>query len=86
LCQLGNRWTQSVQQLPTDRVAVASPTELTETSFSRSSPPSRHNLFLQRNSSLSAIACNWFIMRVRAWRAVPMPQQLGEIAILQFAT
>jgi len=26
------------------------------------------------------------MMRVRARRAVPMPQQLGEIAILQFAT
>ena len=31
-----------------------------------SRPASRHNLFLQRSPSLSATACNWFMIRVRA--------------------
>ena len=29
-------------------------------------PRSRHNLFLQRRPSLSATACSWFMIRVRA--------------------
>jgi len=31
-----------------------------------SRPASRHNLFLQRYPSLSATACSWFLIRVRA--------------------